>query len=280
LDLFFAGDLLCCREVEQPWLGETLAAFIHQHRLRCVNLEGAWCEAACLPQKKAGRNRRQLAGFGQALEAFNAFALANNHIMDFGADALQQTLEALQQCGKGTFGAALNFDDAYTPFTVNFPHAQVALFAAAEAQFYCLTSPEYTAGYAWVFADTLKQRIRHEKAQGNIVIVQAHAGLENEHLPLPEWRECFRNLIDAGADLIIGHHPHFIQGKEDCAKSHTNSPVIRYMRTKILKAICGKKNKILVLNKIKGTEFDTKCDRSPCTNGAVIIPKNPCALLG
>lgn len=88
---------------------------------------------------------------------------------------------------------------------------------AAENGFGCLDDfGADRAGYAWIFSRNIQTEIQRLKVREKCdkIIGIFHAGAEDVHYPLPEWRMAYRDFIGAGMDLIVAHHPHVPQGSE------------------------------------------------------------------
>jgi len=144
---------------------------------------------------------------------FNLFSLANNHAGDAGTAGLLDTLHLLERTnrpdrplwwtGTGQGPAEAQRSLLFTPPG---KHHQIALFAVASSH------PRGPVGS--VFDRTLKPRITAAAEQADLVLVSVHLGTEFVHLPQPETIRFYRELIDAGADVVIGHHPHVVQGVE------------------------------------------------------------------
>lgn len=212
--IVFFGDF--CAEVGPPELGPDLRAQMANADAVCMNLEGALASGAVGGSPKVGPRLRQADSVRDWLResGFTHVNLANNHIMDFGAGGLQQTLQALN--GVECFGAGACADAAFEPRYLELDGVRIALLGFGEAQFGCIDegAGESNAGFAWVGGSRARNAIVAAKASADRVIVQVHAGLESEGLPLPEWRRTYRDLIELGADLVVGHHPHVLQGAE------------------------------------------------------------------
>ena len=213
--LIFLGDY-CAAGVDAPSLASDLHSLLSAADVVCVNLEAPIISQEHRPSPKAGPSLCQPARALETCQRWGVthFALANNHVMDYGAEGLRATLAQLNEAS--FFGAGLSFEQAYRPCFVEVAGKRLALLAFAEAQFGVLQSKSdgEAAGYAWVDHPQARQAVRNARTESDFVIVQIHAGLEMEGLPLPEWRSRYREFIDLGADLVIGHHPHVIQGSE------------------------------------------------------------------
>lgn len=145
--------------------------------------------------------------------SFNIVSLANNHIMDYGEEAFEETINRLG--GIHHVGAG-DWENAYSPLILEQDDVTVAIFSMAELQFGILYEQhdKYMKGGAWINHPSVNNIIKRTKKVVDYVIMIAHAGLEDEDIPLPEWRERYRELIDVGCDVIIGGHTHMVQGCE------------------------------------------------------------------
>lgn len=181
-----------------------------------ATLEGPIADQNTPPYHKAGPRIRQNRQYLERMISdlgIGAFTLANNHIFDYGERGLQRTLEYLDSLGVSRFGAGRSQNEIYRPHLIE-QNAKIAIFGAGESQFGCCKFDDQIVGYAWIDSIKLHQQITHYKNEGYFIVLLTHAGLEMFDSPLPEWRDKYKKLVETGADLIIGSHPHVIQGKE------------------------------------------------------------------
>ena len=165
--------------------------------------------------EKAGSCLKQHESVSSILPLFTHASLANNHIMDYGSIGCYDTIKYLEAKGIVVGGAGKCYEDAYAPIIIEKDGISLAVLCLAEAQFGCCKSHnENRCGYAWILNPLIGKTIQDLKGKYNYVICFAHAGLEMCDIPLPEWRDCYRGLIDYGCDIVIASHPHIIQGKE------------------------------------------------------------------
>ena len=215
MKLLFLGDY-CTVEHIMPKLAPSLSRLFKSADVVCVNFEAPIVSLDHTPTSKVGPAIGQSASTLQTCMEWGIthFSLANNHIMDYDSDGLVSTINHLKN--RTFFGAGLNFDQAYQPCWVEAHGMRIALLSFAEAQFGVLQDEHFSdqAGYAWIEHPRARKAVRKAREKADWVIVQVHAGLEMVDLPLPEWRQRYRELIDLGADLVVGHHPHVIQGSE------------------------------------------------------------------
>jgi poly-gamma-glutamate capsule biosynthesis protein CapA/YwtB (metallophosphatase superfamily) len=119
--------------------------------------------------------------------------LANNHSHDFGGRGYQDTLKALRDVGVGAAGYEL---------------VDTRTIKGVE-----IHNLGFTGGDP-VMLGKVRRAVAARKAPGNLVIVSFHWGLEGSHEIIDVQRALGRAAIDAGADLVLGTHPHVIQGIE------------------------------------------------------------------
>jgi poly-gamma-glutamate capsule biosynthesis protein CapA/YwtB (metallophosphatase superfamily) len=141
-------------------------------------------------------------------------SLANNHAMDFGPLALQDTLAALDENAVLYTGAGMNLDDARAPAVVKIKGKTLAFLS------YSLTFPlEFFAsagqpGTAPGYADFVKADIEKVRPTADLVVVSFHWGAELLTAAKDYQIELGHQAIDWGADLVLGHHPHVLQELE------------------------------------------------------------------
>ena len=156
-----------------------------------------------------------------ALAGFDVVSLANNHGMDYGPEALLQAVGLLEAQGIAPIGAGANFGEAHTPHLtqinglslaflgyVNVP-VEVAGFDTA-----VWTANQNSPGLAWGSPEVITADVTAVSDSADLVIVVLHSGYEYVEEPSEAQATAARAAIDAGADLVIGHHAHILQGIE------------------------------------------------------------------
>lgn len=145
---------------------------------------------------------------------FNLVTLANNHSMDFGPDALLETTHHLETAGINWVGAGDNLGNARKMALYTIKGKRVAFLG------YSLTQPlEFFAGAARPgtvpgYEKLVASDVASARRQADYVIVTIHWGQEGSGAIQPYQQRTGRAAIDAGADAVIGHHPHVLQGVE------------------------------------------------------------------
>lgn len=147
---------------------------------------------------------------------FNVFGLANNHLLDYGPLGLQDTLAHLQAAGVYSAGAGADLAHARRPAMVPIPAKTSAVAVLA----YSMTFPEEffataeKAGTAPGNLEYVEQDVQAARKEAPIVVVSAHWSAELSRFPKDYQRESAARAIDQGARLVLGHHPHVLQGVE------------------------------------------------------------------
>lgn len=142
--------------------------------------------------------------------------LANNHSMDQGIEGLLDTFLLLDQNEIAYVGAGHDATRAFAPVIVERNGVKLAFFGFSrvvpEVSWYAgKNKPGIAVSYDPKLA---VEAIRAAREQADLVVVIAHWGKEREDYPVDHQKELARAYIDAGADLIIGGHPHVLQGFE------------------------------------------------------------------
>lgn len=142
---------------------------------------------------------------------FEAAVMANNHTFDCGNEGFSATCGLLRDNGISTVGAGRNLAEARRPLSFELNGTKVTLFAISEGED-MRGATETSPGVRPWEVEFLAEDIVRAKESGGVVIVSAHCGLEYQPYPSFYVYEAFRRWAEAGADLIVGHHPHVPQG--------------------------------------------------------------------
>jgi poly-gamma-glutamate capsule biosynthesis protein CapA/YwtB (metallophosphatase superfamily) len=217
VSLVFAGDIVLddtagamIARGEDPFSG--LAAVFASADIRIGNLE---CVIATTGS--AGRKNYTFRAHPRTLPVlkrhFDAVALANNHSGDYGREAFAEMLGLLKEAGLAQFGGGHNLSQAHDPLIVERKGLRIALLSYSEFMPRSFEADYNAPGIAWsedeqVAGDIRKARVVHG---AHLVIPVMHWGWENEPTSNVRQRQLARLMIDAGADAVVGGHPHVTQ---------------------------------------------------------------------
>jgi len=219
MKLFACGDIVNCQNRDGLICSPKLERIIETSDYAVCNFE-APIEGFGLPQEKKGQHLSQQKETIKGLKqhGFDLLLLANNHMLDFGAEGLRATAQEANINGLDYIGAGENTTAAYKPQIKHFGDVKIGIINAGEAQFGVLDffERQKTAGYAWINHHIIDKTVTtlKNKQQCDFVLIFSHAGLENYSIPQKEWRIRYKYLCDLGADVVVGTHPHIPQGYE------------------------------------------------------------------
>jgi len=224
LNFHFAGDMIFSGKVEGKLKQEGydypfkyVADLFQKDDLTIANLETPVTTAG------VGATNKQYVfkSSPKALDALkkagmDAVGLANNHILDQGVPGLLDTLKHLEESKLQYAGAGKNADEAYAPEYFTRQGVKIALVAVSrvvpDTDWFALKG---RPGVASAYDPTAAlQSIATARNNADIVIVMAHWGAERALIPNVNQTQLAHKFVDAGADLVIGSHPHVLQGLE------------------------------------------------------------------
>ncbi len=148
-----------------------------------------------------------------AAAGFHVLSLANNHMMDFGSTGLERTRRLLADHGIQTVGAGSDLADARRPVVIERKGLRVG-FLAYSIPFAGSAAPD-RPGAAPLQLDLVRQDLANLRPRVDAVVVSAHFGMMYLEHPTPDDMDLARAILRAGADLVVGHHPHVLQGIEE-----------------------------------------------------------------
>lgn len=219
--LLFVGDMMFDRyikrainEAQDPLLPfARIAQTLQEADLAIGNLEGPISDRGT-KQGSIYSFRFEPVGTINALQhaGFDIVTLANNHIWDYGWPAALDTMRHLTAVGISYIGFGNNFEEANTPVIKTVNDTAIAFLGYTEFYGKGLWADEQL-GLSEFVPDNIAKRVSGLKNSGaaDLVVVSVHWGEEYETSSNALQQKVARQLIDAGADLIIGHHPHVPQ---------------------------------------------------------------------
>jgi poly-gamma-glutamate synthesis protein (capsule biosynthesis protein) len=201
-----------------PWVG--VKPFFDEADLVVANLECVISSRGTKWPTKLIHLRTPLAAADSlAAAGVDVVSVANNHALDFGAEAFGDTLSALDRVGVDYAGGGRSAAEAHAPAIVERDGLSIAFLGyvlpfSSKTRFNTRDwdAGASRAGLAIGTPDSVRRDVTAARDLTDIVVVMVHGGLENVSRPSQAQRNFANAAIDAGAALVLGHHPHVLQG--------------------------------------------------------------------
>ncbi|GAB4546779.1 MAG: CapA family protein [Anaerolineae bacterium] len=235
--LIAVGDIMLARALQQAaratndprYPFQNTYYFLHNADVTVGNLE-------CVISDKGEPLRRKQFTFraepfmleGLQWAGFDVLSLANNHSMDYGAEAMLDMRQRLDAAHIMPVGAGKNEAEAFAPALVTVKGVKIAFIGVVNVpksgtitfDTAITAATVDQPGVAWITEDAdglhkLTQSVMQAKQKADVVIVLLHSGWEFIHTPSDLQKRLSRAAIDAGAAAVIGSHPHVLQGVEN-----------------------------------------------------------------
>lgn len=217
----FVGDIMLdehpgkvVRQGRDPFA--PFAAELNRSDIRVGNLE---CLVARGGRKTAGKPytfRAHPRVLPVLKRHFDVVGLANNHSGDFGPQAFAEMLGRLESSQIGYFGGGRNLAQAHRPLIVERQGIRIALLGYNEFFPRAFEADVDKPGVAWSEDEQVVRDIAwaRDVEHADVVIPVMHWGWEHQPLASERQRALARRMIDAGADAVVGGHPHVVQDTE------------------------------------------------------------------
>lgn len=193
---------------------EELVYLTKNHDLSIINLEAPIVSGNAKPIEKCGPNLKTSPNVIGSLQyaGFNMVTLANNHIMDYGKEGLDETITCLKKGDIKYVGVGDNLEDAAKTFYFEKDGKRLAIINCCEHEF-SIADPNAPGANP---LNPIKQyyAIQEAREKADFVLVIVHGGHEEWQLPSPRMVETYRFFIDSGADAVVNHHQHCFSGYE------------------------------------------------------------------
>lgn len=225
ITLFFVGDIMLNRGVEwtinkygkKDWKFPFLkvAEDLEKADILFGNLESPISDKG----RKVGSiysfrvNPKAIEGLNYA--GFDILSVANNHIFDYGRTAMEDTFLRLKQAGIDYVGGGFNEKEAHSPIIKEIKGTKIAFLAYTNLGSKNWEATGKRSGISWLTEERLVEDIKKTKKKSDIVVVSMHFGQEYQTKANSSQKLFARTAIDAGADLVVGHHPHVVQETEE-----------------------------------------------------------------
>lgn len=221
--LVFVGDIMLSRAIgriiektgDPGFPFARIAQTIQSANLAIANLEN--------PVSVSGTDQGSVYSFradpnvivGLAATGFDIVSLANNHMLDWGSDAVRDTIDTLRLRGIESVGAGETIAQANAP-VIRVVHGMRVGFLSHTTLYRTSQEARETYGVSATQPDAILANVRalKESKKTDVIVVLMHWGDEYEVRASAAQRDFARQLIAAGANVVIGHHPHVAQEVE------------------------------------------------------------------
>ena len=211
IKVLFAGDFIPPLPHATSLYSKNLLNVLSDKDFSIVNLEAPLTQSTD-KILKTGNNFKSHPDAVQHLISgkFDAVALANNHIRDFGGEGVLDTLKICKKNNILTVGAGENVAAAAVPLVITIKGKKIGILNFSEKEFN-IASRNSSGANPFEAIDVFYQ-VQNVKAVCDVVFVIYHGGLEYHYLPAPFIIKRLKFLIDAGADGVVSHHTHRYSG--------------------------------------------------------------------
>jgi poly-gamma-glutamate capsule biosynthesis protein CapA/YwtB (metallophosphatase superfamily) len=206
------GRVMAARGFDYPW--EQVRAEVRGADLSLLNLECALSAHGIAIAKRYSFAADPRAAEGLARAGFDVAVLANNHSLDCGRNGLVETEAVLREHGLQPVGAGATEAEAAAPLIVTRRGLRIAILARTFVLPDGVVYREDAPTVAAYDPERIAEEVRAARRQADMVVVSLHWGVEYTRQPQESQRRIAHALIDAGATLVLGHHPHTPQPVE------------------------------------------------------------------
>ena len=217
-EITIAGDWAPIRDFSDTILENPEAVYgdllpvLRDSHLRLVNLECSLVDGGTAVHK-SGAVFKGVSGHidGLTTVPFEVATLGNNHVFDYGTDAFVRTRDLLRKNGIQNTGAGLSLAEAEKPLLLTVNGVNIGIISFSEGEDLTAACRGKPGVFGWG-VDRVVDLVKEIRSDAHVVIVICHGGVEYIPFPPPYLAEALQRIAEAGADLVIGHHPHVPQG--------------------------------------------------------------------
>ena len=191
----------------------SVSAALSDADLTVGNLECAIVKKG-YPEEKSYAFRGPEAAVPLLKRHFSAISLANNHSGDWGRKGFATGLELLREHQLPYFGGGMNAQEAHQPLVLAAAGRRVAFLGYNDFPPRSFAAGPSTPGITWLVDKDIVRDLKRARAEADVVLLYLHWGRELRPAAEPEQKRLARLFIDAGADAVIGSHPHVTQEVE------------------------------------------------------------------
>lgn len=220
MNISFVGDVSLTgsfkkdfTENDEMILSEEILEIFSKSDFTVCNLEGPVTEENCKlsPNLQVKSSLKSIPFLLK--HHINVFGLANNHMFDAGDKGFKDTIEELNIHKSNYFGAGENIKEASKVCYLVKNDVKIGVIGVGHNKGK-IAGAVSSGVFSYNQIREIKDRINEAKVAADWVVIVCHAGPEYNFIPTPITRTKMKSFLNLGADIIIGHHPHVIQGYE------------------------------------------------------------------
>lgn len=222
MKFLFCGDVMPggVLPYQEKYITPELQAFMDSFDFRVATLEAAiGTDLSYDPVKMDGKQNiiyaRDEDFFRIKEMGFDVVSLANNHFWDLGVEGMKNAIRHLKENGIAYCGAGMNLKEASCPAVIEKDGLRIAILASCmygnKWLGYVELAEKDKSGVNPLDIDRILDDIQRAKKEYDYVIVMPHWGREHLFDPLQECVRMAKKMVEAGADAVLGSHPHRIQ---------------------------------------------------------------------
>jgi poly-gamma-glutamate capsule biosynthesis protein CapA/YwtB (metallophosphatase superfamily)/outer membrane protein assembly factor BamB len=219
VELVAVGDIMLSRTVEErmevygsTYPFEAVTELLQGADIAIGNLESPLSVSGEPLQKRFVFRANPRHAEALARAGFDVMNVANNHLLDFGQEGIEQTLQILRDVGVAYLGAGLSPEEARRPLVLWTKGRRIAFLSYAASRWKGSSEVPTSAIISFAEVAAIQDDVERARQRADLVVVVMHLGTEYQSDPDQEQLAVSRAAIDAGACLVIGHHPHVVQG--------------------------------------------------------------------
>jgi poly-gamma-glutamate capsule biosynthesis protein CapA/YwtB (metallophosphatase superfamily) len=204
------GDAIAANGPKWPW--ESAGRWLRDADIAFGNLESAVSESGTpFPKQFNFRGTPEALAGLRRHSGIDVLNLANNHVGDYGQQAMLDTVRGVEDLGMKAVGAGPELRRALAPQVVNRLGLRVAFVGFSNIAPVEFAASESGPGTAWATPESIASAVQAARRQADIVVATFHWGIEKQTLESADQRALAEVAVAAGAQLVIGAHPHSLQ---------------------------------------------------------------------
>jgi hypothetical protein len=211
LELLAVGDVsLACRDEQNPF--RHVARYLRRGDIVFGNLEGTICDAGLGVEKEITLRVPPLRVGYLRQAGFTVVSAANNHALDFGPSGLREMLAVLRRQDVRFIGVSDHRSDTEGYEIIERDGLKVGFLG------FCETPPVGRDDGLFLYpvdGEVVFAQLHRLKPLCDVVVISLHWGIEYAPYPSPRQIDLARDLVAGGASLVLGHHPHIVQGIDE-----------------------------------------------------------------